>query len=401
MQNITLLENFINSCVFVHDDSGEREIYEHYSLNPMILGVKICVVDTTKGFGEPYLDYLKKLGVLPKVIIEPKYEMESVLQNLLADKMALSKLKQYTKEFDLSNISSFFSQQKFADLIGKLSSNGKKFEVHPSRSAFTLTNSKTTVREMASELGVPVVKGTAVHSSSGIKNFIGSYNPKTKFIIKQPSMTAGKGNAVFAGGDFGFVDRYSPFPAVLEYFEDVKCSLTSNWVFWRGKFEHVFTIPQIVENVGYKGNYLPSAVLTKFMSVILEHSLRFSERLQSGFTGVLGYDWIITREGVYLTEINGRWCSTTYPFYFLIKTGVGIDNLFAKSYSVKCTCENLSEFLEKPGFIPLSVKERRGILLFNPLYDFKKNKVTQFTYLCIGRTQSELDKMVGVINGFL
>jgi len=391
-----LFDQFIQSCMFIHDDvldelrteNGELD-WDQFGTNPFFVGAHTCVVDTLKGFGQTYLDYLNDLQCLPETIIVPAHKGSSLLDNLLHDKSALDQLKYVARQRKL-DISSFYSDQAkdFERLIVYLSQDDYVPRLYPSKEEFQVLEDKITARGLLATAGVPVPEGVVCTSIDEIRSFYGYSKRRgiTMLVKKHHWQT----QAIDGDEDIERLLVKIEFPVIAELAYEVVCSPVSHHIMWNSQARHLFIVDQVIENWRHYGNKLPHGLSRDLVARIVEYSSGTIKRRPS-YAGVCGIDYIVTPENdVFAVDLNPRFNSSTYPFYFLLKAGVQLDSICASFRFARIPVRDLSSVFTDPDFVPFKVGSPEGILLLTPVFDFANEAVIRFLYLAIATSHERL-----------
>ena len=384
-----LFDEFIQSCAFIHDDYGEDEI-DHYGTNPFLIGADVCVVDTLQGFGETYLQYLNDLGVLPKTVIEPTYRRPSLLGNLLADDAALGVLGNIMCERKL-DISSFYSDKEFERLIACLSGDSYTPHFYPPKEPFLIANDKIKMRVLLSQAGIPMPYGIICTSLDELRRFHQHCSRRYRYTLVKKEHRHMR--IISNDDDIDRLAGFLDFPVIAEAGYEVRCSPVSNCIAWKGVIQHLFTFDQVIKDWKHAGNRNPCSASPDEISRIEDYT-RVIVGLIPGYEGVLGVDYIVTLENeVLAVDVNGRFNSCTYPFYFLKRLGASLDRISAIYRVVDCTIGQLSDVFEDNAFIPFRAEQMEGTFLFNPVFDFERELVYKFSYLCVAHNPVDLSNL--------
>ncbi len=384
-----IFDDFIRSCVFIHDDYGEDEI-DHYGTNPFLIGADVCVVDTLRGFGETYLRYLDNLGALPETIIEPIYRRPSLLGNLLDDDVALEVLRCIMRERKL-DISSFYSDKDFELLIACLSNNSYTPRVYPPKEPFVIANDKIKMRILLSQAGIPMPYGIICTSLDELRRFHWHCSRRHRYTLVKREH---RHMCIISNDDD--IDKFAEFldfPVIAEVGCEVRCSPVSNCIVWRGANQHLFTFDQMIKDWKHTGNRNPCSASPDEILRIEDYTRAIVD-LVPGYEGVFGVDYIVTLENkVLAVDVNGRFNSCTYPFYFLKRLGVPLDRIHAVYRVVDCTIGQLSDVFEDDAFFPFRAEQMEGMFLFNPVFDFERELVYRFSYLCVAHNPVDISNL--------
>ena len=392
-KNKSLFSDFVNSCIFIHDDSGDGIEYEQYGSNALLLNPKVCVVDTLKGYGECYWKYMYHLGITCSEIIEPVHQGNSILNNLLNDLLAIAKLKHIINNNNIKNISCFFAHDEFDELVALLFNESRNDFLHPNRSIWQKVNSKIFMRKLADELQVPIADGVIANNAWEVKQYVEKNISHSDIIVfKDPYRGGGKGICKALKSTYSQIYHDLKYPIVVEKYIDHYASPVSHWLVWNSTCDHLFTIDQIIDEFQHKGNLHPSVASKLALSKIKEYSLLIVKRLAE-YSGVIGFDYVVDgNEDVYLVDMNGRFNSSTYPFYFTMYNNENDHDNIIKYGSIDNRCKNLSQILSNTCYNLYSYNCNYGIFLFHPVYDFENCLVSRFSYLYVATNALDANK---------
>jgi predicted ATP-grasp superfamily ATP-dependent carboligase len=384
-------EEFISSCVFIHDDtdSSAGVDWDQHGTNPFLLGPPVCVVDSIEGFGDTYLDYLRNLGALPETIIIPSQDTTDLTENLLSDRVARAKCK-YFLDRGL-DISVFYSDESKKRLNTLFTDRCCVSRIHPSPESFSLANDKLTIHSLLEDTVVPVPNSLICSSINDLQYFysqVRSYYP-TILIKKHHWNTI----TISTEKDINRLGAELDFPVIAEVAYSVKSSPVSHNLIWKGKTHHLFLLLQHIQDLKHAGNGIPTNLPPSVCNQIIEYSQMVMERV-SNFSGVFGIDFIITTNNeLIVVDVNPRFNSSTYPFYFLFKQGVDPENTFAKYGYTKCSIKNFNSIFFDDDFLAYSRDSQEGIVLYSPSFDQSQGLVKKLSYLCVAKEQSRLLKL--------
>lgn len=384
-----LLNDLIDSSVFIHDDSGPNVRYDQYSVNTLIIGAKVAVVDTVEGFGPQWISYLSALGVFPSEVITPRYHARPVLENLLHDEPALGRVREHSRSKGLTSLSVFFPNPLYDELLPRLAV--EELRQFPSNKAAERFNDKVLMRKMAEEAHIPISPGIVANSHEDIRRFRESH---PVVILKHPKKSGGRGNLVVKSGDRDLVEV--EFPVLVEEYLSSEASPNCQWIIWKGQKRQLFVLDQLLDGCTHKGNTYPSVLHPRVLGTVSDYSGRMADQL-TGYEGIVGFDFVIANNEAYLVDLNARFNSSTYPMIFLVRIGADLEALKVRYHHVAKESRSLSDYLRCRNFIPITPKG--GILLFNPLYDFESRKVVSFSSLCVAQSADELSKYEKVVEG--
>ena len=401
-----LLGQFIERCIFIHDDFAEDMVdeegnfdWDQYATNPFLLGAQICAVDTLAGFGDEYIDYLASLASVPTEIVIPSFRHPSLVANLLSEDRCISRLRRETQSKRL-HVSSFYSDSAkgFDVLLGRLSSSTHTPRLYPSTSVFEQANDKVSMRTILEEHDVVLPEGMICYSESDLRYF---FRAKRKYPGALAKKIHWDTRLIVSEEDIDKVAQDLEFPIVAEtYYEDVVATPVSHYIRWRNECEHLFTLEQVIVHWKHYGNKSAGLFTVESQETIVDKSFDILSVL-SNYEGVLGFDFIITKEGEVLpVDVNPRFNSSTYPCYFLQRLGYELERSFFVVRVVDEEIASLSSLLLDPDFVPLT-PDSPGMFLYNPVWDFERELVYRFSYLCLGRTPEELAHYESIVNGII
>ena len=396
LRNTESFEDFILSCVFMHDDtdSSAGVDWDQHGTNPFLLSPSACVVDTLEGFGEPYLDYLHSLGALPETLIIPNHKSASLVDNLLTDKRALRKLK-HLLVVDRFDLSVFYPDEDKGKLASALLGENSESRIHPSRSAFSQANDKLHTRDLLRKTKVPIPEGAVCFSVEDLQYFYRQVcQTYPKVLVKKHHWDT---QPLCSHEDIAKSGGSLEFPVIAEVAYPVKCSPVSHNLVWRGEVHHLFVVMQKVESLRHAGNVSPTNLSAPMTGRIAEYSRMVIEQVPE-FSGVFGIDFIITTNDLLIAvDVNPRFNSSTYPFYFLQRMGLNLENTFAKYGFTKCSMKDLSSLYLHESLMPFSRIMGEGIVLYSPAFDRSRQMVTKFSYVCVSKTSEKLLHLEGTL----
>ena len=312
------LNDFISSCVFVHDDTDASQgvDWDQHGTNPFLLGANICVVSSLEGFGDIYLNYLYDLGALANSIIVPKDDGKSLVENLLADQQTFHRLKRMI-DIDKLDVSFFYTDKCHAKLGIALFGDRDQSRIHPSKDAFLQANDKVQMRRTLKDTGIPIPEGIICDSTEDLLYFYNQIeNRFPRILVKKYHWDT----LSFSSRDDIFKSMGTlKFPVIAEVAYPIKCSPVSHNLAWKDKVSHLFIVMQKVKGMKHAGNTVPTNIPTHLCDRIKDYSAQIIAQVR-GFSGVFGVDFVITLDDqVIAVDINPRFNSSTYPFYFLQK----------------------------------------------------------------------------------
>jgi hypothetical protein len=388
----TLLDDFVRSCAFIHDDwipASGRADWGAYDTNPFLLGADVCVVNTLGGFGAEYLDYLQELESLPEHIIIPERRSQNLTLNLLDDERALAQLRELVSERHLA-ISVFYNDDArgLDRLADALSSAGQRPPLYPTRTSFDAVNRKADGLSYAEQAGVPTPESTVCCSADDVKRFYDDDGRRAKAIILKADHR--QLMIAYTEADVVRAAALLEYPLLVETLYEVKASPSLNRVLWQGE-QHSFVVTnQLLEEWAHRGNVIPSGVTPEVSEKIHDYTARIGAAIPD-LQGVFGVDYVVTVDDeVYAVDINPRFCSGTYPLQFLERMSVRLDAIHAHYQLAHCNVESLSTILCDPDFVPFMPGSPDGILIYDPVVYEGPKPVHYFSYLAVADTASRL-----------
>ena len=390
-----LLDEFIESCFFIHDDildelrtdTGELN-WDQFGTNSFFLGARACAVDTLDGFGEPYLDYLHSLNCLPETIIIPVHQTHSLVENLLMDQTALEQLRAVCRREHL-NISSFYSDEgkDFEKLIAYLSEDDYLPLLYPSKTAFQCGNDKLFMRTLMVNAGLAVPSGAICSSLEELHRIC-------KHHREQGSLTLLKKMhwQTQAVAHEEMLKRCAKleFPLIAEKAYHYVCSPVAHYIALKNQAAYLFSMNQIIENWHHYGNELPHKLSQKVLAQMAECSSAII-RLLPDYEGIIGIDYIVTPEdNVLAVDVNPRFNSSTYPLCFLLRMGIDLASVYVRYRFARVPVENVSKVFTDRDFIAFNPRKSEGILMLSPVFNFAGGFVTRFLYLIVAKNPTDL-----------
>lgn len=388
----TLLDDFVRSCAFIHDDwipAAGRADWGAYDTNPFLLGADVCVVNTMRGFGRDYLDYLSDLRSLPEHIIIPAHRSGNLTLNLLDDERALNRLRALVLERQL-DISVFYNDdQRGLDRLAKvLTSDDHEPTIYPTKTSYEATNRKTDGLRYARAAGVPTPESAVCESLDEVLAFFDYPDRSHRGIVIKADHR--KFARAFTEGDVRRAAARVAFPVLAETLYEVKLSPSVNMVQWRGESMSFAVTDQILHNWSHYGNSIPSHVPRRVALQIVEFTAHIGQVIPD-LQGVFGVDYVLTCDDeLYAVDVNPRFCSGTYPQHLLLRLGIGLDEVCARYRLVKCNVDSLSTILRAPEFTPLTPERGEGIFIYDPVVYETPKPVNYFSYLAVGNTPERL-----------
>lgn len=388
----TLLETFVRSCLFIHDDwipAAGRADWGAYDTNPFLLGADVCVINTLEGFGPDYLEYLRDLNSLPSQILIPERYSDNLTLNLLADEQTLARARALVQERQL-DVSVFYNDQDrgLDRLMPQLATQAHTPTLYPTKTSFDAANGKIDGRRYAQMAGVPVPEGAVCQSPDDVLAFFQDRSRSAQGIMikadhRKLLIAMTEAEVRRAAAEF-------PYPVLVETLYDVKASPSLNMMLWQGEQSAFVVTDQILEGRAHRGNVIPSRVSPEIVQQIHTYTARIGEAIPD-LQGLFGVDYIVTHDDqVLAVDINPRFCSGTYPLNFLQRMGISLDTVNARYELVHCNVESLSTILCDPDFVPLLPGRADGIFIYDPVVYETELPVNYFSYLAVAETPARL-----------
>jgi biotin carboxylase len=242
-------------------------------------------------------------------------------------------------------------------------------------------NDKSEFKIICKDLGIPVVEGTSfeVDLNNGdngrdmgrvILNILEQHD---EVIIRGSLGESGMSLYRTTGGDipnlYEKIVSSGEKKVIIEPFLDVISTPNDQWAIDTNRaIYHQGLADQICENrlihIGTQNCPLPARRVSDYIN---ETSYRIVKQMSaSGYTGVLGIDYIVTCEGIYPVENNARFNGST--FVRLILNQIEIKHLstaywkFIKLISSPCT---FSELIERLGPLLFDGNKRNSVFPYN------------------------------------
>ena len=374
-------EDFISSCLFIHDDtdSSAGVDWDQHGTNIFLLGAKSCVVDSLDGFGDEYIEFLKRLDCFPENIFIPYQITGDLICDLLLDVDTNSRLLNLYRKRNF-DISVFYSAEAKSKVLSLFKKEEISPVIHPTNESFMQGNNKLFMRSIIEKNNIPIPPGSICNSLEDILYFylhvcrsfpsilIKKHHWDTKVISSQNEIRS-------------LIDLEYPVIAEVKY--PHKASPVSHNLIWKEGFEHQFIVLQDIKNFRHAGNIIPTHLSDKVNDKIVEYS-QIIASLIPGFFGVFGIDFIITSDdNIMVVDINPRFNSSTYPFYFMLRMGINLNGCYAKYGFTNCSIKNLSSIFKHRHLPFFNRDTKEGILLYSPAYFRNTNRVEKLSYLIV------------------
>lgn len=384
-------EDFISSCLFIHDDtdSSAGVDWDQHGTNTFLLGAKSCVVDSLDGFGEDYIEFLKRIDCFPENIFIPYHKTDDLISNLLLDENVNSKLLSLYRKLGF-DISVFYSEEAKLKVLSLFKQEKISPVIHPINDAFVLGNNKIFMRSIIEKNNIPIPPGSICYSLEDILYFyFHVYRSFPDILIKKhhwDTKVISSENEIRSLTDL-------EYPVIAEVKYPHKASPVSHNLVWKEGFEHQFIVLQDIKNFRHAGNIIPTHLSDEKNDEIIEYS-QIIASLIPGFLGVFGIDFIITLDDkIMVVDINPRFNSSTYPFYFMLRMGINLKGCYAKYGFKNCSIKNLSS-LFKYKHLPFFNREtKEGILLYSPAYFRKTNRVEKLSFLIVATCPEQIYRL--------
>jgi hypothetical protein len=399
-KGLELLEDMVSSCIFIHDDWNEVigvDDWDQYDLNPFLLGARICVVNTLKGFGSEYINFLKSITSFPANIVTPKRVNNSVCVNLLQDENSLGLLRAEVARHNL-DLSLFYADpgKRATELTIALSTPTYIPNIHPPVASFTKANDRYEGKKIFANAGVPSPEGRVCQSFSDVQDYyddIQSVSPNViaKYSHRDVIHIANKEDLLSA-------TQILKYPVLIERRYDFQRSPICHYISWKGQIQPLFLVNQVIKNWHHAGNESPHGLEASIAETIIKYTEQIVKEVPD-FSGVIGVDYIVTSEGeVFAVDINPRFCSSTYPFFLLHRLGVDLETTFIRYETRHYYIDNVSAVYKQPDFVSFDVKKNKGLILFNPVYDYIRGKVKRLSFIAVSSTVEEVVLLVESID---
>ena len=394
---IDILQEFIASCLFIHDDvdpnlrnkKGEF-LYDQFGSNPFFLGATSCVVDTMNGFGDRYLEYLDSINCLPKDIVVPDRRQDSLLANLLEDDMAIIRVREIINRKQL-NLSGFYLDESkdFQKLIQLTSTTNHVPKLVPTQTSYNIANDKIVTWQLMDQNRVVKPDGSLCYSESDLVDYANFQLKKNNpILIKKHHWQNHFVNNV---NTLSESLQNIQYPVIAERVYPTKISLVSHYIRINKDVYPLFILRQNIKNWKHYGNDLPARLPEKIVANIHQISKNVIDLIPA-FEGVFAVDFIITEEEELLpVDLNPRFNTSTYPAFFLSRFNIPINEIFASMRFSYVPVPNLGSIITDKKYVPFSPDKREGILLMTPVYNFARGVINSFFYLIVAKT---LDKLL-------
>jgi len=403
MDALENLKDFNNNCVFIHDDveSSSGVDWDQHGTNPFLLGVDTCVVDDLRGFGENYVRFLKSIKVYPNNIIVAKHGTSPLSSRIIQDEKCFGLVSDVCCR--KGGISVFYSDYSKGELSNKISMRCEKaIGLYPSQGAFKRLNDKIYIHKILKNAGIPTPFGIVCDTVDQLYNFFREVKSEYKeILIKKHHWDTRR---VTSEQDINEIAPNLVYPLIAEVAYPIKFSPVSHNLIWKGHKQHLFLVMQNVIDWLHNGNYIPTGLPDNVTDKIISISLNVLNAI-SDFEGVIGIDFVVTPANeIYAVDVNPRFNSSTYPFFYLTRLGLDLSKIHAKYSFVQCDLPSLSSLLLESEFTPFSIDTLEGIIAYSPAFNPKTERVEKISYLCISKDKDLLQyyerKLKALLNSF-
>jgi len=188
-------------------------------------------------------------------------------------------------------------------------------------------NDKASFKTLCRHLGLPVVKGALfeMRSDKGknfleMKQIVNDYLSSYKTVIIRG--TLGEfGMSLYKTDGSDILDLYQEISnsgeksLIIEPFLNVISSPNDQWaISTNGNINHLGVVDQILERgMVHIASLKRQKMLPDILNYITEASFEIvSDMARSGYTGVIGIDYIVSKEGIFPVENNARFNGSSY-----------------------------------------------------------------------------------------
>ncbi|MBL8133265.1 MAG: ATP-grasp domain-containing protein [Anaerolineae bacterium] len=384
---LALLDDFIRSCAFLHDDWTDHEGvggWGQYTTNPLLFSPPVCVTSSLAGYGPRTIDQLRSLGGFQGRIIQPEWRTNNLALNLRSDLPAMAALREQVQAQRL-HLSSFYNDPgRGIDAIAdSLSSSDHTVQAHPSHSAFMTMYSKLRFSDYVD--GVPSPQGATCETLADLKAFArDSARAYPGMVIKLDHRDLFH---LDSADDIDGIADQLKYPLRVETEYPLVATPIVNAIRWKGQVAPLFMVDQYIRDWLHWGNGSPASGTAEQRARMIEYTLRIGEQME-GYEGVFGVDFIHTPDGaIYAVDINARFCSSTYPYGLLTRAGIDPDRTHTRYRLVPCRLDSLDDLTTDPEFIGLTAGGGCGIFAYDPVAYFElPHPVHYVNYVCVAPT---------------
>jgi hypothetical protein len=363
-----LLRELMDRAVCLHDDwnhiLGEGD-WDQFDTNPMLLGAKRCVMHELLGFGDSYLEYLNELDCCPDEIISPVRRSKSVSHDLLADDLALARVKA-ALAVSGSCLSTYYSYENM-NLQAILALPGGFAACVPPIEVFNKIISRVGSHDVFRKAGVPTPLGEVCRDRQDVVSFFAAARRAgyRSIIVKEHHR-----KMIAIDDDLGLqtaVDDLQ-YPVVAEVIHEVCSSPVVQSIRIADRTEGLFALKQRISRFHFDGNESPHALGSGQVATMWRYNRQIADALP-GYQGVFGVDYVVTPEHqIYAVDLNPRFNSSTYPYFFLERMGLDVNSCYSR-YGFIESCH-----------LP---KTRSGVFIYNPVFSSELGKVRKWSYIVV------------------
>ena len=385
-QGLALLAEYVDSHVFVHDDydpSHRASDWEGYDTAPFLLGAKQVIGNSTTAslFGEAYADTFRSLGFSAELALAvPAEDGRSLSERIASSTHLTDVFAQITSGYDLSVFEN--RQEHEGALVARLGDD-RSTTVSPPDDTFRALNTKVGGREFLEELGVPMPLGVVCDSLADISRFlklrerVATADILVKVAHRKLYRLSTNDELMALKAD-GSITRES-FPLIAEAYIHHTASPIAQAIAWNKTVAPLHFSDQLLAGLLHVGNQWPAR---DDGDVMTTYALEVASALPHNY-GVVGVDFIMTKDGPLAVDVNPRFCSSTYPQVAYTRLGFGSDSV-AITGQTTAIAATLSDLVPS---LPILARNRNGVLLYCPRPGESKGSI-RFSYLAVG---SDLD----------
>lgn len=324
-----------------------------------------------------FLKDIEEFGIKkPNTILVPDLDLP-ISRIILDDESVMTKLKLNYKNRDLLYVPYILSKED--EEICKRCG----IQIYGSSSDTVQSlNNKAFARRIVNELGLPCIDGIICDSKEKLEN---GYNKLkllgyNKFVLKEPYNSAGKG-VFFIKDEKQFYNFWrmmrfdksnNNFEVIIEGWIDEKRDINYQIEISKdGAVKLIALTEQIISVTAYKGSLFPAEITDKQTEYYNDCAQIIGKKLyEMGFTGIIGIDSIISRNGIIYPaiEFNARLNQSTFYIPFLNYFNKKNRRVLIRSYDIKTN--NTLEYTQlKKTLINnrllYNSKEELGIIILN------------------------------------
>jgi hypothetical protein len=380
---LELLQEFIDTHVFIHDDVLPHwaDDADEYARHPLALSPPAVVVDRLAGIGPRYLATLQSHGLAGGTVIEALGPSASTLENLLGNEPAMVALASAIAAGH--DISLFYADRipLIEELLASLSSRGVGAVVHPDPASFVEYNDKIRAHALMSSLGLPVPRAEVLEGRADVAALL-RHSPAGVFVKPSHHETS------FVTASTLHTVPVRMAPTLVEVaVTDVVASPVTNWIRWGGQTATIGIAEQLLHGPAFAGNFYDGSSFDKTGGRLRDIASTLGADLQS-HVGPAGFDSVLTSNGdLYVVDLNLRFNSSTYMFYLIGKLGLA-DSL-VKYVEVACDLESLDEL---PTSLPWPSRTDSGVIALGPVWIDRR--VRRFFAFAAAPDRDQLDMVL-------